>query len=415
MTLHRGPGGNRQPGRARRRVLPRPTVRLRLTVTYGVLFFVCGALLLALADGVTVHASSSSAVRPDGPARAGLALARAGPGVLGQPRQSSPRPVQPSLPHQLVFASLIALGVMTVVALAVGWIMAGRALRPVRKMTAAAQRISEENLNERLALSGPDDELKELGDTMDGLLARLESAFAAQRRFVANASHELRTPLTTMRASLDVAVAKPEPVPPQTFALAGRLRAELDKIDALLDAFLVLARAQHQDPAGFTALPLDYVVGAALADQAAAIRARNLTVRDTSGPGGAWVAGSQALLSRLVGNVIGNAVGHNPDGGWIEITTYAHGSRASLVVENGGQVLDQRQVDELAQPFRRLGADRTGSDKGSGLGLSIVAAIAEAHGGTLDLEARAGGGLRVRVELPSASARPWPAEAGVPG
>jgi signal transduction histidine kinase len=210
-----------------------------------------------------------------------------------------------------------------------------------------------------------------------------------------------------------VALAKPEPAPPQTVALAGRLRAELDKIDALLDAFLVLARAQHWHLPGHTTLPLDYVVGAALADQAAAIHARNLTVQDTSGPAGAWVTGSQALLSRLVENVIGNAVCHNADGGWIRVTTLTDGGRASLVVENGGEILDQRQVDELAQPFRRLGADRTGSDNGSGLGLSIVAAIAEAHGGTLDLRARDGGGLRVCVELPSAAARPAPAQAGV--
>jgi signal transduction histidine kinase len=414
MRLHRGPASAPQRGGARRRLLPRRTVRLRLTVMYGVLFFVCGALLLALADSVTVHTSSAAAVAPNGSAGPGSGPARAPTPIQHLNGGPSAPQVQPSLSHQLFMASLIALGVMTVAALALGWIMAGRALRPVREMTAAAQRISEENLHERLALTGPDDELKELGDTMDGLLARLESAFAAQRRFVANASHELRTPLTTMRASLDVAVAKPEPVPPQTAVLAARLRAELDKIDALLEAFLVLARAQHRHLPGYTALPLDYVVGAALADQAAAIQAMNLTVQDVSGPGGAWVAGDQALLSRLVGNVIGNAVCHNADGGWIKITTQTDGRRASLIVENGGQVLEQRQVDELAQPFRRLGADRTGSDKGSGLGLSIVAAIAEAHGGTLDLQAREDGGLRVCVELPSAAARPPAPKAGVP-
>jgi signal transduction histidine kinase len=421
------------------KLLPRRTVRLRLTVMYGVLFFVSGALLLALADGVTVHASVGSTVSPPVPTGP-----RPGPpGGSGQFQHVNGPPsipgTGPALTHQLFLSALIALGLMTVAALALGWIMAGRALRPVREMTAAAQRISEENLNERLALNGPDDELKELGDTMDGLLARLESAFAAQRRFVANASHELRTPLTTMRASLDVAMAKPEPVPPQTVALAARLRAELDKTDALLESFLVLARAQNQKTLnhktlnhktlnqktqnvkaqdrrlpGYTTLPLDYIVGAALADQAAAIAAMNLTVEDVSGPGGAWVAGDQALLSRLVGNVIGNAVCHNADGGWIQVTTQTYGDRASLIVENGGQVLDQRQVDELAQPFRRLGADRTGSDQGSGLGLSIVAAIAEAHGGTLDLQARDGGGLRVRVELPSAAARPAAPQAGVP-
>jgi signal transduction histidine kinase len=395
--------------------LPGRTVRVRLTVLYALLFLFSGALLLVIASGVTVH--SSAVARPKAPAQPGQPGARnhmLHSQAAHLPPQAANLVGQNQLGHVLFISSLIALAVMTIVSAALGWLVAGRALRPVRQMTAAAQRISEDNLHERLAVAGPRDELKELGDTIDGLLARLEGAFNAQRRFVANASHELRTPLTTMRASLDVALAKPEPVPPQTVALAGRLRTELDKIDVLLEAFLLLARAQHHNLPGYTALPLDYIVGAALADQAPAIRARNLTVQDTSGPGGAWVTGSQALLSRLVENVIGNAVCHNADGGWIRITTQTDGHRASLVVENGGQVLDQRQVTELAQPFRRLGADRTGSDKGSGLGLSIVAAIAEAHGGTLDLQARDGGGLRVCVELPSAAARPSAAEAGVP-
>jgi hypothetical protein len=165
-----------------------------------------------------------------------------------------------------------------------------------------------------------------------------------------------------------------------------------------------------------TVLPLEYIVGSALADQAAAIKAMDLTVQHTSTQGGAWVAGSQALLSRLVENVIDNAVCHNTPGGWIAITTRARGSRAQLVAENGGQVLDQQQVAELSQPFRRLEADRIGTDEGSGLGLSIVAAIAEAHGGTLDLRARPGGGLRVCVDLPAAEATTLAAvPAGVPG
>src|SRR5580693_706904 len=402
--------------------LPGRTVRVRLTVLYSLLFLISGALLLAIASGVAVgrssvtvavgNANAGSYPQQPGQASARIRMLQSQVAQLesqvahlesGGPSHSG----QNQLAHDLLISSLIALAIM-------GWLVAGRALRPVRQMTAAAQRISEDNLHERLAVAGPRDELKELGDTIDGLLARLEGAFAAQRRFVANASHELRTPLTTMRASLDVALAKPEPAPPQTVALAGRLRAELDKTDALLEAFLVLARAQHRQLPGYTTLPLDYVVTAALADQAAAIQARNLTVQDTSGPGGAWVTGSQALLSRLVENVIGNAVSHNADGGWIRITTQTDGRRASLIVENGGEVLDQRQVDELAQPFRRLGADRTGSDEGAGLGLSIVAAITEAHGGTLDLQARDGGGLRVCVELPSAAARPSTAEGGVP-
>jgi signal transduction histidine kinase len=408
----------RLPGRPRWLRLPRRTVRVRLTAMYGILFFVSGAVLLAIASGVTVARSSSSAVLSTNhnaaPAPPGTALSRAQALISSLKAQlqnlqsqlaASNQPASHStLTGNLLIASLIALAIMTVISVALGWLIAGRALRPVRDMTAAARRISEDSLHERLAVRGPKDELRELGDTIDGLLERLEIAFNAQRRFVANASHELRTPLTTMRASLDVAVAKPEPAPPQTLALAGRLRTELDRTDRLLEAFLVLARAQHRSMPGQAVLPLDYVVGSALADQAAAIAAMDLTVQDTSGQGGAWVSGSQALLTRMVENVIDNAVCHNTPGGWITITTQAAGGRARLVVENGGQVLDQRQVDELSQPFRRLEADRIGTDKGSGLGLSIVAAIAEAHGGTLDLRARPGGGLRVCVELPAAAA-----------
>jgi signal transduction histidine kinase len=384
------------------------TLRWRLTALYGILFLVSGALLLLISGGYVINRSSQEATAPalgvPTSAAAQLAHDRAVIGQLQQELagQASSRPS--SLSHTLLVASAIALGFMTIGSVLMGWLLAGRALRPVRQMTAATQQISAHNLNERLAVTGPDDELKLLGDTIDDLLERLESAFSAQRRFVANASHELRTPLATIRASLDVAVAKPEGVPPQTVALATRVRAELDRIDSLLEAFLVLARAQHQCLPGYAVLPLDYVVGAALADQQAAIRARNLTVSDAAAPGGAWVRGSQALLARLVENVLDNAICHNEDGGWVHITAATEADRARLVVENGGRVLEQRQVDELSQPFRRLEADRIGTDQGSGLGLSIVAAIAEAHDGRLDLQARPGGGLRVCVDLPAAPA-----------
>jgi signal transduction histidine kinase len=412
MRVQRGAGTRSNRNRWIALPVPRRTVRLRLTALYGVLFFVSGAVLLAIAGGFAVNRSSSEAVAQAG-AIAGqpsppsaLANARARIQDLQQQlaaAQSGSNQLH-AFSRNLVLASVVALGIMTVASVLMGWFVAGRALRPVRTMTAAAQRISAHNLDERLAVTGPADELKELGDTIDGLLERLESAFKAQRRFVANASHELRTPLTTMRASLDVAVAKPEPAPPQTVALADRLRTELDRIDGLLDAFLVLARAQHRDLPGRAVLPVEYMVGAALHDQKAAIAAMNLTVRDASALGGLWVSGSQALLSRMLENVIGNAVCHNVEGGWVAITARARDGRAQLIVENGGEILDQQQVSELSQPFRRLGADRTGSDKGSGLGLSIVAAIAEAHGGALDLRARPGGGLRVSIDLPATTA-----------
>jgi signal transduction histidine kinase len=403
----------RLPGLARR------TVRLRLTALYGVLFFVSGAVLLAIAGGFAINRSAMSVsavqVTPSPrSASAQLANAREEIRQLQQTLVAQQGFSQSRFSRDLLIASVIALGFMTIGSVIMGWILAGRALRPVRQMTTATQQISAHNLNARLAVSGPEDELKELGDTIDGLLGRLEAAFAAQRRFVANASHELRTPLTTMRASLDVAVAKPEGAPPQTIALAARLRAELDRIDALLEAFLVLARAQHETLPGHAVLPFDYMVSAALADQRAAIGIRNLTVHNDTGPGGAWVRGSQALLSRMVENLIDNAVCHNEDGGWIHITAQTEAGRALLVVENGGHVIDQRQVDELSQPFRRLGADRIGTDKGSGLGLSIVAAIAEAHGGKLDLRARPGGGLRACVDLLAVAPAGQAAKAGVP-
>ena len=395
--------------------LPGRTVRVRLTALYGVMFVVSGALLLAIASGVAVVRSSSVSVATPGTATPvpGTALDRAlarihqlQAQVQNLQAQVNGQPGQGQLSRDLLIASLFALAVMTVVSVALGWLVAGRALRPVRQMTAAAHRISEHNLDERLAVQGPRDELKELGDTIDGLLERLEIAFKAQRRFVANASHELRTPLTTMRAALDVALAKPEPPPAQTVALAVRLRTELDRIDRLLEAFLVLARAQHRGLPGQEVLPLDYITANALTGQATAISARKLTVQETSEPGGAWVTGSAALISRMVENVIDNAVCHNTDGGWIRITSGTAGGRASLVVENGGPLLEQEQVRELSQPFRRIGAERTGSDNGSGLGLSIVAAIAEAHGGSLDLQARPGGGLRVSILLPAVAGVP---------
>lgn len=370
----------------------RRTVRLRLTGMFAVLFVLAGAALLAIASGLVVGRSSTQAVRAAGPS--------ASQSEGGGPAQLS---------HQLFMSSLIALGIMAVVAGILGWVLAGRALHPLRVITATARRISEDNLDERLAFAGPQDELKDLADTIDELLERLEAAFAAQRRFVANASHELRTPLATMRASLDVAMAKPEPPPPQTVLLADRLLSELDRVDELLEGFLVLARAQHgalPDPA---TMSLSDLATAALAVRSSAITARGLTVRADLNSSEAWVAGSRTLVSRMVDNVVDNAIAHNEPGGWLSVSTGTQPGCARVVVENGGPALHHEQVAQLAQPFRRLGpggtnAGRIATSGGSGLGLSIVAAIAAAHGGALDLSARTDGGLRVVITLPLAPA-----------
>jgi signal transduction histidine kinase len=288
---------------------------------------------------------------------------------------------------------------MAAASILVGNAVAGRVLRPLRTITEATRRISAANLHERLAVAGPDDEVKDLADTIDSLLERLEASFAAQRLFVANASHELRTPLTTMRASIDVAMAKLEAAPPQTVALVGRLTTELDLLERLLEGFLVLARAQRGPLADRVPISLSNLARESLAARATDMAAKKLTIDDDL-QDAAWTRGNPTMLSRIAENLIDNAIIHNQNGGWIRVATKTDDARAQLVVETGGPILDERHIARLGHPFQRLGADRIGSGKGSGLGLSIVAAIATAHGGRLDLRARPEGGLRVTVSMP---------------
>jgi signal transduction histidine kinase len=376
------------------------TVRLRFTILYAVLFLVSGIGLLAITNLLAGDKVTHVAPDQSPPAQqSGLVAAQQRIHQL----EAQLADVHAIQSRQLLMGSLIALVVMAAVSLLLGNAVAGRVLRPLRTITAATRRISAENLHERLAVPGRADDVKDLADTIDGLLERLEASFAAQRRFVANASHELRTPLATMRAALDVAVAKPEPAPPQTLALGNRIRAELDRVDRLLEGFLLLARAQHGALPDRAAASLGSLVSEALTAHAADIAAKKLTV-DADTPDPAWTCGSPTLLSRMTDNVIDNAIIHNQDAGWIRVATKTEHDSVRLIVETGGPVLDAEHVARLAQPFQRLAADRTGSETGSGLGLSIVAAIVGAHGGRLDLHARPGGGLRVTVSLPTATA-----------
>ena len=395
MRLRSAPAGS-----GARPHLPRRTIQVRLALSYWGVFVVSGAVLLAVTVALWQGVSTTTVHVPG---------SGAGGAPLGAAQPRGVTTVHGSDLAQLLIVAGIALVIMAIVSIGFGWLVAGRFLQPVRTITAAAKRISATSLHERLSLAGPDDDLKELADTFDELLARLERSFQFERSFVASASHELRTPLTTMRVWLDVAAAKPGPQPPQLSTLAGRLRHELDHLDVLLDSFLTLARTQ-QGPAGDQAtLSLDGIASAAIGRQAGAIGDLALRLDHTRCPQ-AWVTGSTTLLSRMVGNVIDNAVRHNEPGGWIRVSTDASGSLARIVVQNGGPVLSPADVSVLAQPFRRPGAERTGSDKGTGLGLCIVESIASAHGGTLDLSARADGGLRVTIALPLAVAAP----AGVP-
>jgi signal transduction histidine kinase len=387
---------------------PRRTVRLRMTLLYGGLFLLSGAALLTISSGLVVGSSAREATRSAAavsqqPSQQSMLANDAHQIQQLQAALASATRSHSEISHQLLAASLIALAIMVAVSVLLGWFFAGRSLRPLRLITATARRISEDNLHERLALAGPADELKDLADTFDGLLERLEAAFAAQRRFVANASHELRTPLATMRASLDVAITKPGPLPAQTAVLAGRLRTELDRVDELLDGLLILARAQHGALPGGDLSGLDDLASAAIEARSAAISQAGLTVRRAGGCA-AQIAGSAALLRRMLDNVVDNAIVYSQRPGWIAVGTWSGPGFARVVVENGGPVLEQAQVAQLGQPFRRLGADRTGSDRGSGLGLSIVAAIAAAHGGSVSLQARQSGGLQVEITLPTAPA-----------
>lgn len=393
----------------RRLRLPRRTVRLRLTLIYGGLFLLSGVVLLTILY-LLLSARTNHLVlfKLDGTRVQEVQQVRAQMLGLRGPRRET------SLENELLLQSGIALAITSLVSIGLGWFVAGRVLAPLRTMTASTRRISHENLHERLALEGPSDELKDLADTIDELLARLEAAFDAQRRFVANASHELRTPLAMMRTSLDVAAGKPGPRPAQVTALDGKLREGLDQADRLLEGFLALSRAQHGDLADVTPVSLREVVAEAVSGRGDAIAARGVEVEQAVA-GDAFVRGSATLLAQLVANLVDNGIRHNEPGGWMRIETRGGGGNVvTLVVETSGALLDERRVAELTQPFRRLGAERTGSERGVGLGLSIVAAIARAHGGAVELRARAEGGLSVLVELPGAGAAPVPDEAPSP-
>jgi signal transduction histidine kinase len=369
---------------------PRRTIRLRLTLLYGVLFLVSGAALLALTY-LLVASSLPVELRVSGSAAPGQLLpsASALQAQAGQQRTAAL--------DSLLVQSGIALAIMTVLSIGLGWVVAGRVLRPLRTITAAAQHTSASNLHERLALAGPDDELKELADTFDAFLARLEGAFGAQRQFVANASHELRTPLARQRTLIEVALADPQPSVESLKAACGRALAASEQQEQLIDALLTLARTQR----GLRArVPID--VGTIARDVLEARRddaqRAGLTVR--ADLGAAPSAGDPRLAERLAANLVGNAIRHNVAGGWVSASTAMRAGRAVLTVANSGPEVPPAQVGRLFEPFQRLGEDRVGSG-GSGLGLSIVKAVAAAHDAWVHARALPGGGLEVRVHFPA--------------
>ena len=290
----------------------------------------------------------------------------------------------------------VALGAMTGLSVLLGWAMAGRVLRPLQRITATAKRVSQDNLDERIALEGPRDELKELADTFDGMLERLSGAFASQRRFVANASHELRTPLTVIRTELDVTLADPHATNADLRAMGETVRDATLATERLIQALLTLARSEggviRRD-----AVDLADCARTAVRQAGAEASARGLDMQATLDP--APVRGDRRLLERLVANLVENAVRHNVDGGTVEVRTASDAGRSTVEVRNDGPAVPPDAVASLLEPFQRL--DRGAPGDGVGLGLSIVRSVAEAHGGSVELRARPSGGLVARVSLPA--------------
>ena len=409
---------------------PQTTVRWRLTLLYGALFLVSGAVLLTVTYALVDHATVSQVpgglfIRSRSPPAAGLPGPRSASGQtaanvhtpLSHDFAQLPPQVTQVLRsaggqaairivgakqrvadlHQLIVESSIALAIMALISTGLGWLVAGRVLRPLRTMTAATQQISEVNLNQRLALDGPRDELRQLADTIDRLLARLESAFEAQRRFVANASHELRTPLTAARALLEMVMSDPRASVATYRNTCQQVLEESEQQEQLIDSLLALAQGERGIDRR-ALLDLSVVTEGALGGYRARTGERGLSLDTRLAPAG--LAGDRRLVERLVANLLENALRHNVAGGWVSVTVRTDHGRAELLVTNTGPVVPAEAIARLLQPFQRLGADRAGHGEGFGLGLSIVAAIAGAHEASLDVRPVPGGGLAVRVRFP---------------
>jgi signal transduction histidine kinase len=291
----------------------------------------------------------------------------------------------------------IATAGTALLAIVLGWVLAGRVLSPIRHIIDTARRLSGRSLDERIALQGPHDELRELGDTLDQMLDRLQASVEAQRRFVANASHELRSPLTVIRTEAEVTLTDPDATPEELRAMGEIVLEAADRTEALLDGLLVLALSQR-------GLERHQVVnlGALVRRAAAGVagEAAEKRVRVTVDPQRAEVEGDPHLLERLVANLAENAVRHNQPGGFVEIAAARENGHAILRVANSGARIPEEALARLAEPFQRL--DRSAGAQGSGLGLSIVRSVAEAHGGRLELRGRPDGGLEALVSLEGA-------------
>jgi signal transduction histidine kinase len=368
------------------------TIRARLTSLYGGVFLISGAILLSVGY-VLVRSNLERRVHLQRRLGLGFNPDSHRSLTLQQQIYNAYRAewIHQTL-GQLLAVYILALVAMTLISVLSGWLLAGRALAPLRAITATARRVSGENLGERIVLEGPQDELKQLADTFNGMLGRLDAAFDSQRHFVAHASHELRTPLAIMRTEVDVALADPDADVAELREMGEALRESLDRSEGLIAALLALARSEAVTDE--QSVDLEVLAGDCVTDlMRRAVEAHVTIETDALAP--AVVRGDPALLERLLANLIDNGIRYNVPGGHLSLATMTSGADVELIVANSGAVVPADLVGSLTEPFRRL-SRRT---SGFGLGLSIVASVVRAHDGTLTVTALAEGGLEVRVRL----------------
>jgi signal transduction histidine kinase len=372
----------------------RSSLRLRLAAWYAGIFLLGGAALVGAAYGLARHNV--------GPVRAVVH------GRTDRPAQLLPqRRVDRNAWRQTLDQLALVLGALTALSLGAGWLVAGRALRPLQQITETAQRLSETNLGERIALRGPDDELKRLADSLDEMLARLDDVVSSHRRFIADASHELRTPLAVMRAAVEVSLTDPDASEDERREAGATIVDSVRRSDHLVQSLLALARSEAAAETRFE-VDLAELVEGALTELRPEVDAQRLAVETSVEP--AVVRGDGALLRTLVLNLLRNAVDHNRARGELSVEVRPAGERARLLVGNTGAVVLPDEVEDLFEPFRRgRGADST---TGAGLGLAIARSVVERHHGSLNARARELGGLEVELELPLAAASAGPPPPG---
>ena len=392
------------------------SLRLRLTLSYGAVFFALGFFLIAisyvLVRQVLVHNPGEFLGRVEehlGLSAAFLAQHMPAPSGGHETVRTFTRTVQDQIVSQLLHGltgvAFTALAVAAAVSVGLGWLIAGRMLRPLQEIAVAAQRASASTLHERIAMQGPDDELRKLADTFDAMLARLEAAFDAQRAFVADASHELRTPLAIMRTEVDVTLADPQATGDDLRRMADTVRAAIVRSEDVIDRLLILAESERL--VDTETVDLGALAAEVVRRRTPAAEARGLTFALTLEP--TPVEGDRALLERLIDNLVGNAVSYAPPDSPVRVGTDRRPDGAVLRVANSGEVIGPNELPHLFERFYRRGTSRGRDSGGSGLGLAIVAAVADIHGGSYAAQAPAEGGLVVTVTLP-VSARAEPAE-----